>query len=72
MTYTQHGHDIPGTPPVPGTHEDRAECGGIGRCIVCTIDGAAAMPAALARLQARVRALEKQVESQNETTKEPT
>ena len=62
MTYTRHGYDIPGTPTGPGG-EDRAECGGIGHCLVCTVDAAAAMPAELAALKARVRALEQQVES---------
>lgn len=62
MTYTRHGHDIPGTPAMSHA-EVRKECGGVGHCMVCTLDAAAELPAALARLQARVAALEKQIDS---------
>ena len=36
MTYTSHGHHIPGSPVDPGDAPPSARCGGPGLCGVCT------------------------------------
>lgn len=36
MTYTSHGHHIPGSPKDPGDAPPAARCGGPGLCGVCT------------------------------------
>ena len=36
MTYTSHGHHIPGSPTDPGDAPPSARCGGPGLCGVCT------------------------------------
>jgi len=36
MTYTSHGHHIPGSPTDPGDALPKARCGGPGLCGVCT------------------------------------
>lgn len=41
--WTQHGHQIPGTPVEEGERPPRARCGGIGVCAACAMDASAAI-----------------------------